>query len=93
MNHDGERIEGLRDPLRRQALDFGAVALDGWAEYRKTQTIWARRMPLRFEVVTLAGVIGGQPGDWLAVGAAGEMYPIAADVFDQTYEAVGDDDA
>lgn len=41
-----------------------------------------------FEVETLEGVMKGQPGDWLVVGVHGEMYPIAKDIFDKTYDLV-----
>ena len=60
-----------------------------FAEYRKTTTILACRMDRPFEVETLEGVMEAQPGDWLAVGVAGELYPIAADVFARSYEPAG----
>ena len=31
------------------------------------------------------------PDDWLIRGVAGEVYPCRADIFEQTYEEVGDD--
>jgi len=41
-----------------------------------------------FEVETLEGVMKGQAGDWLVVGIHGEMYPIARDIFQKTYDIV-----
>ena len=41
-----------------------------------------------FEVETLEGVMKGQPGDWLMVGIHGEMYPIAKEIFEKTYDLV-----
>jgi hypothetical protein len=41
-----------------------------------------------FEVETLEGTMKGQPGDWLVVGVHGEMYPIAKDIFEKTYDIV-----
>jgi hypothetical protein len=39
-----------------------------------------------FEVETLEGVMTGQPGDWLMIGVHGEMYPVAKDIFEKTYD-------
>lgn len=39
-----------------------------------------------FEVETLEGKMKGQPGDWLVVGVNGEMYPIAKEIFQKTYD-------
>ena len=55
-------------------------------EYRKKTTIRAVRMEKDFAVLTLEGMVKGKAGDWLAKGVKGELYPIAADVFDRTYE-------
>lgn len=63
-------------------------SLDQWKEYRKTQTIRAAQMPVAFKVRTLEGWVEGQPGDWLAMGVSGELYPIADSVFKETYEEV-----
>lgn len=57
-------------------------------EFRKTTTIWAVQLNELFRVATLEGEVQGRPGDWLAKGAAGELYPIAAAVFAKTYEPV-----
>jgi len=57
-------------------------------EYRKKTTIKAVRMEKAFAVLTLEGTVHGKAGDWLARGVKGELYPIAADVFDRTYEEV-----
>lgn len=68
------------DPRYPVRLRFG--------KYRKTAPAYAVRMPERFEVDTLEGRHGGKAGDYLAIGAHGEMYPIDADVFEATYELV-----
>lgn len=84
------RFEGKADPDRRDALDHGAERTvgEGWREYRKTTTTWARPMKNAFEVLTEEGVMAGRAGDYLAVGAAGEMYPIKRDIFEKTFEPV-----
>jgi hypothetical protein len=87
---NGHRFEGKADPSRRDALDHNAEAVlrEGWREYRKATTTWARRMTEPFEVNTEEGLMQGAAGDYLAVGAAGEMYPIKGDLFAQTHEEV-----
>ncbi len=39
-----------------------------------------------FEVETMEGTLKGKAGDWLMVGVQGEMYPIAREIFEKTYE-------
>ncbi len=39
-----------------------------------------------FEVETLEGTMRGKAGDWLMVGASGEMWPIKDKIFRETYE-------
>jgi hypothetical protein len=39
-----------------------------------------------FIVSTLEGLMTGKAGDYLAIGAYGEMYPIDKQVFEDTYE-------
>ena len=41
-----------------------------------------------FEVETMEGTLKGKAGDWLMVGIHGEMYPIAAEIFEKTYDLV-----
>lgn len=60
------------------------------AEFRKTATIRAVQMPHDFRVATMEGVHRGCAGDWLAEGPAGELWPIKAEIFEATYELVGD---
>jgi hypothetical protein len=61
------------------------VPEDGWGEYRKATTTWARRMDEPFAVETLEGTMEGQAGDYLMRGAHGELYPCAAAIFEDTY--------
>jgi hypothetical protein len=56
--------------------------------YRKTAPAHAVQMDCAFSVETLEGTMIGQPGDYLMVGAHGELYPCAKAVFDDTYEPV-----
>ena len=43
----------------------------------------------RVEVSTLDGVLTADPGDWIVKGSEGEVYPVKADIFAASYEAVG----
>jgi hypothetical protein len=71
------------------------VSTDGseyeFQKYRKTALAEAVQMPETFEVATLEGTMIGQAGDFLMRGAAGELYPCAAHVFEQTYELAEDE--
>ena len=41
-------------------------------------------------IFTLEGEMRISPRDWLIKGVAGEFYPCKPDIFEATYEAVGD---
>lgn len=93
------RIDGKKNPARRQYAEEsggeilieigegGDITFPG-DEYRKTSTIYAVRVDVPFEVDTIEGVHTAKAGDFLALGQAGELYPIDAAVFAATYERV-----
>lgn len=79
----------VQQPIARDMAEQGLPLRNGMAPfvaYRKTVLTYAVRMDEPFEVETLEGTMTGQPGDYLAVGVQGEMYPIAASVMDASYE-------
>lgn len=96
------RLDGRRDPERREAVEndeWGIVlsssdakkvgADENWYSpraYRKTSVTYAVQIPVKFKVETLEGLHSAEAGDYLAIGAAGEMYPIRRDIFESTYE-------
>lgn len=43
-------------------------------------------------IQTLEGPLRAAPGDWIITGVRGEQYPCKPDVFEKTYELVGDDE-
>ena len=43
------------------------------------------------EIPTLEGKMHASPGDWIIRGVKGEIYPCKDDIFQATYEPVGDD--
>lgn len=45
-----------------------------------------------FAVNTLEGRMTAHVGDYLAKGIDGELYPIAKDIFERTYDVVSDDE-
>jgi hypothetical protein len=65
------------------------VRLQMWPQgFRKTALTYAIPMAEAFVVDTLEGRMEGKPGDYLAIGVAGEMYPVDAAVMAASYEAV-----
>lgn len=88
--------DGTRNPERRQAAERGELKLfgvdPGLREYRKRTTIYAARVDEDFTVWTIEGRHEGHAGDYIAIGAAGELYPIAADIMQATYEPVAPED-
>lgn len=89
------RFDGRRDPNRRESAAYGAWAVVDSsgkrhysAQYKKTGTIFAVRMPEDFEVETLEGTMRGRAGSWLAVGADGELWPIEDAIFAKTYTVI-----
>lgn len=42
-----------------------------------------------FKIFTLEGVMEASPGDWIIRGVNGEHYPCKPDIFEKTYEPVG----
>ncbi len=62
------------------------------SQYRKKPLlVFASQMDDEFEVETMEGTMRGKPGDWLICGVKGEYYPCSDEVFQATYEPVGDD--
>ena len=44
-----------------------------------------------FKIKTLEGYMSASIGDWIIRGVAGEFYPCKPDIFEATYELVGED--
>jgi hypothetical protein len=42
------------------------------------------------DIPTLEGTMTAQPGDWIIKGVKGELYPCKPDIFEATYEQVGE---
>lgn len=81
---NAERAARVR-AARVNPARLGATYVD-FEPYRKTTITYAVRIDEPFEVDTLEGIHTGEAGDYLAIGHHGEMYPIDAAVFADTYE-------
>ncbi len=44
-----------------------------------------------FVIPTLEGSMYADPGDWIIRGVKGELYPCKPDIFEATYEPVGEE--
>lgn len=42
-------------------------------------------------IPTLEGEMRANPGDWIIRGVSGEVYPCKPDIFEKTYEKVGEE--
>ena len=62
-------------------------------KYRKKPVVVeAYRTDKEVVIHTLEGDLTAQPGDYIITGIAGERYPCRADIFEETYEEVKEDD-
>lgn len=57
---------------------------------KKPIVVEAVQLTEEVQIETLEGVMTGRPGDWLITGVNGEKYPCKPDIFEATYEPVGD---
>lgn len=69
-----ERLTAFEDWLMAKAIKAGK----GPCRYRGMQLV----------IPTLEGEVAANPGDWVAVGVASELYPIEREIFAQTYVRV-----
>ena len=61
------------------------------AKYRKKPVvIEAYQTDKEMIIHTLEGDIKAEVGDYIITGVQGEQYPCKANIFEQTYEKVGD---
>jgi hypothetical protein len=78
---------GLVKPLFKNVSD--AVMLGKPVQKaRKTAFTYVIEMATDFECQTMEGLVVGKAGDYLAVGIIGEVYPIAKEIFEQSYEVI-----
>ena len=61
---------------------------EAWQKYRHQRGALYRIHERMLGICTLEGHMNVTPGTWIVRGIAGELYPIQADIFEQTYEPV-----
>lgn len=76
------RFDGKKNLERRKLVEEGLH----FNVYVKTALTYATQIYEDFEVDTLEGLHTGKAGDYLAIGPAGEMYPIDRQIFTDSYE-------
>lgn len=57
---------------------------------KKPIVIEAYQTDKELEIQTLEGPLRAAPGDWIITGIRGEQYPCKPDIFEKTYEPVGE---
>ena len=66
------------------------------ADAIKKEIIWFNNLgthEVNMEIATLEGVMRANKGDYIIKGVNGEIYPCKPNIFEATYERVGDEDA
>lgn len=58
---------------------------------KKPVVIEAAQATERTVIHTLEGDMVAAPGDWIITGIKGERYPCKPDIFEATYDPVGDE--
>ena len=82
-------IEIVRDGHGNHTVGGQPLELRDVQFYHKVALTKAVQMTEAFSVQTLEGTMEGKAGDWLMIGASGEMYPCDAAIFAKTYEPAG----
>jgi len=77
--------------FRKKPVVIDAVQYDGINESEIEQFVGISYVPGRdFKIRTLEGDMLASVGDWIIKGVNGEFYPCKPDIFEKTYEAVGE---
>lgn len=76
-----------KKPIAIEAFQFTNVVLgEEGPEWANDKRITFANGKLRIN--TLEGVMTAEPGDYIILGIAGEIYPCKPKIFEATYEAV-----
>lgn len=82
-----EEGESLDPNTRAHAEIAGWLMSSGFREFK----VDGESAPFGLSIQTLEGVMYAAPGDWIIKGVQGEFYPCKPDIFEATYEPVGED--
>lgn len=72
------------------------ITLDNWKPIlnvrKKPIIVQAAQLNFEdgFQVTTLEGVMYGKPGDYLMFGIHGEKYPCDKEIFENSYDVIGE---
>lgn len=80
--------------LCKKRREMDREGLSGFKKYKKKPIpILAKKINEDFEVETLEGTMRAKSGDYLIVGVRGEKYPCDAEIFEETYEEVNNEES
>jgi hypothetical protein len=76
-----------KKPVVIEAAQFWVNAPEGWPDgvYKDSTS------PTGYRIDTLEGSHQVTEGDWIITGVKGERYACKPDIFEQTYEGVGNE--
>lgn len=62
------------------------------AKFKRKSLVVDAYQTKRAQIIhTLEGDLRAEPGDWVVTGVNGEQWPVRSDIFNKTYEPVGED--
>ena len=82
----GDNADELREFTREKFLRD--IVFDDFMVDLPGEDAPAREYAGAWHIETLAGKMKVRKGDYIVKGVAGEVYPVAPDIFERTYDAV-----
>lgn len=84
-----------KKPVEIEAMQFTGHNYDRIASWMgdAATTMTSPGGTLDLHIETLEGTLHVSPDDWVIRGVQGEFYPCKPDIFEQTYDPVGQPDA
>ncbi len=78
-----------KKPIVIEAFRYGYDSIPDW--YREKFNIYFEAPDnTDMKIETLEGTMTANKGDWIIQGVNGEIYPCKPDIFEKTYELVGE---
>ena len=79
-----------KKPVEIEAMQYDGTQ-DSWREITDwADDVWHRTGDRSIEIHTLEGTMLASVGDWVIRGVKGEFYPCKPDIFEKTYEVIGE---
>jgi len=81
-----------KKPVEVEAMQIDCEDYDGMSEI----VTWCGGRAIDIgasviEIDTLEGTMRAECGDWIIKGVAGEFYPCKSDIFEKTYDILGEE--